>query len=762
MSDKMLHGRPMRSTDFTVSRPSASTTRWIRSRVVLVTLTIVGLGVFAFWQWSLADATVSSFEAIGMTLFAILFGWIAFSFALAIEGFLALREDSNRRRSSAALSPDDPATNGTPVAASDGTSHVNQGSRHRRLGPSGRADTASARPDRSAPAPIGSRCQVGPRTAILVPVYNESPTRVLAAIAAMREQLKNRLASDDSCGSGPMQFDFYILSDTTNPDVWLQEEWCWAGLTEEIRRIETGGVFAEGGAAPGGDHETNVMPIYYRHRSQNSGRKAGNIAHFCEHWGSLYSHMLILDADSLMTADTMIEMVRRMEADPQLAILQVPPAPIGRRTFFARWQQFSAATYGPLFAAGYDRFSGDDGNYWGHNAILRIAPFMAHCQLPVLGGQPPLGGEVLSHDFVEAALLVRAGWKVQLANDLGGSFEECPPTLQDFAMRDQRWCQGNLQHWRFALAERMRPVSRLHFLSGILAYVSAPLWMLFLISVVLGSFVDGSQWFAASTTPVRAIAIGLFVASMALLLTPKLLAALATLADQERRARAGGAWTVIRGALLETIISVVVAPIIAVEHTRFVIAVLSGRTVQWTTQSRDDHGVLWADAARQYGALTLSGVVLAILLFLVQPVLLAWFAPVLLGWIGAIPIAVMLGSQKVGLWLKRRDWLQIPSEQSPEPIAVAHQVWIERTEAILRRVRTSTLFDRLIEDAAFRGRHLAILHASRGAQPVQPEETVAARDAISGGWPQLPPATRRRLLCDDRWVTQLGDPAVNF
>jgi len=777
MSESVSSTRLQRSTSATPERPpttperpSATSTRWVRGRVLTITAMITGGGLLAFWYWSQADATLSIFETLGMILFVTLFGWIAFSFALACEGFVALRQNGAAGKSyqESSSQADFKKRNDCSTSASAGVlDGCSTDFNHRCKAEDDEAsdrDRSIEQPTASeakpAPAPIGSRCVVGPRVAILVPVYNESPTQVFAAVAAMREQLQKHLMSERDSRSGAIQFDFYILSDTTDPDVWLQEEWCWAGISEEIRRMESACEDTDRESPT--DHATGSesLPIYYRHRSQNSGRKAGNIADFCEHWGSHYNHMLVLDADSLMTAETMVEMVRRMEADPRLAILQVPPAPIGLRTFFARWQQFSAATYGPLFAAGYDRFSGDDGNYWGHNAILRIAPFMAHCQLPVLDGEPPLGGEVLSHDFVEAALLVRAGWKVQLANDLGGSFEECPPTLQDFAMRDQRWCQGNLQHWRFTLAEGIRPVSRLHFLSGILAYVSAPLWMLFLVSIVLGTFVDGSQRFVASATPVRAIAIGLFVASMTLLLLPKVLAVVATVTDRVRRERAGGTWTVLRSSVFEAFVSVIVAPMLAVEHTRFVLAVLSGRTVQWTAQSRDTHGVRWSEAARQYGSLTLAGLGLAIVLFLVEPALLAWFAPVLIGWLGAIPIAVMLGSQKVGLWLKRRRWLLIPSEQSPEPIAVAQRVWTERTEAILRRVRNTSLFDQLLEDAAFRGKHLAILHASGGSQPAEPDTLTAVRETNSSAWQELPAATRRRLLCDHAWVARLGTPAV--
>ena len=377
-------------------RPSARA-----ARVLLAVLTFLttGCGIAAFYL-ALAPGGIGWLEVVLLALFAMLFVWVAMSFWMATAGFLRLLRAK------------------TPLAHR--SSHT------------------------SAP-PVG-------RTALLMPIYNEDPHRVFAGLRAVYESLQ-------ATGHGA-NFDFFVLSDTTDPDLWLAEELTWARLNQSL-----------GGASQ----------IFYRHRPRNVCRKAGNIADFCERWGSGYQYMIILDADSEMSGDCVCEMTRRMDADPELGILQAPPMPVNRVSLFARCQQFSARVYGPVFMEGFAWWSHIDGNYWGHNAIIRVDAFIRHCGMSKLPGAAPLGGEVLSHDFVEAALMRRAGYKVLLAQELDGSYEECPPTLIAYAQRDQRWCQGNMQHIRLVFSTGMRAVSRLHFGMGAMSYLASPLWMVFLI-----------------------------------------------------------------------------------------------------------------------------------------------------------------------------------------------------------------------------------------------------------------------------------------
>ena len=300
-------------------------------------------------------------------------------------------------------------------------------------------------------APLAAVPPLTTRTALLMPIYNEAPQRICAGLQAIYEELE---------ALGVLaQFDFFILSDTTEPDVWLQEEAAFAAL-----RCRTGG----------------ERRIFYRHRVHNTRRKAGNIADFCQRWGARYAHMVILDADSLMSGETLVRLTAAMEAHPEAGLLQTLPLVVNRHTLFARLQQFAARLYGPLIATGLAYWHVGDSSYWGHNAIIRTRAFMDHAGLPDLPGQPPFGGLILSHDFVEAALMRRAGWKVYLLPEIGGSYEESPPSLIDFAERDRRWCQGNLQHSRLLLTRGFYWLSRFHLATGIMSYLASPIWLVFI------------------------------------------------------------------------------------------------------------------------------------------------------------------------------------------------------------------------------------------------------------------------------------------
>jgi len=294
------------------------------------------------------------------------------------------------------------------------------------------------------------------RTVVVMPIYNESSARTFAALAAIRESV-------EATGLGS-HFDYFIVSDTTNPDVWIAEERAFLALRRRL--------------GPG-------ARVYYRHRPKNHHRKAGNIADFVMRWGGHYEHMVVLDADSLMTGTCIVRLASAMEEDPDSGIIQSLPLIINRNTFFARLQQFAARVYGPVIATGLAMWSGRDGNYWGHNAIIRTRAFADHCGLPDLKGKPPFGGHVLSHDFVEAALIRRAGWSVYMLPDLTGSYEESPPSLIDVSVRDRRWAQGNLQHSRIIGAKGFVLPTRQHFATGIMGYLASPFWLMQLVVGIL-------------------------------------------------------------------------------------------------------------------------------------------------------------------------------------------------------------------------------------------------------------------------------------
>ncbi len=311
-------------------------------------------------------------------------------------------------------------------------------------------------------------------------------------------------------------FDVFILSDTTDPEVWIAEEAGFLALRER-----TGG----------------QRRIFYRRRPKNTARKSGNIAEWVRRFGGAYQQFLILDADSLMTGETLVRLVGAMERHADVGLIQTLPIITGATTLFARMQQFAGRVYGPLIAHGIAWWHGAEGNYWGHNALIRTRAFAECAGLPELHGRKPFGGPIMSHDFVEAALMRRGGWAVHMVPGVRGSYEEVPPTLTDLAVRDRRWCQGNLQHAAVLPTRGLYPISRLHLLTGIGSYITAPLWLLFILTGILiavqARFVQPDYFPAGKSLfpqwpvidPVRAM--WMFVGTMALLLVPKLLGCIA-------------------------------------------------------------------------------------------------------------------------------------------------------------------------------------------------------------------------------------------
>lgn len=677
-----------------MENPSSS----VRVTMILLSLGLTTIATASYLVVVGRSSGINLFEAFSAAIFALLFGWISFSFVLATIGFLTLHR--RHRRWSKLDSPDAARLTAEREVSS---SHARQD-----------AECAITQSLPAQPQPAQSQ-----RTAVLMPVYNEAPERVIAGIEAMVDDLRTHQATN--------QFDFYLLSDTTQSDVWLQEELAWSQFVERVPDCR----------------------VFYRHRPHNKSRKAGNIADFCIRWGASYPYMIVLDADSLMSAETMLEMVARMRADSQLGILQVPPAPVGRNSLFARLQQFAAHTYGPIFVAGFAKWAGDNGNYWGHNAIIRVRAFLEHCDLPVLPGKEPLGGEILSHDFVEAALMVRSGWKVQVATDLGGSFEECPTTLTDYAQRDQRWCQGNLQHAKLLTAEKYRMLSRFHFASGVLSYAASPIWIVFMMLCLSGMLYD--SW----TYPTESIGdnvstigvIVLFCISMCLLFLPKLWSVIHVFTDRDRVRTVGGRTRLVLSTVVESIFSVLLSPIMALYHSWFVVAALTGTSVSWATQIRNEHCLAWKDVARQFWTFTLIGIALTALIAWWMPPLLVWFSPVLIGLVVSIPLAKLAASTSVGQALKRAGLLLTPQESVPCDVIRYHRLVLDRLDE--KPERTDELFERFICDPSLHSLHQRIQLASDASVTMHPDDALKLRQSIDlGGVRSIPQPLRRAVLLD--------------
>src|SRR5919109_5137427 len=526
------------------------------------------------------------------------------------------------------------------------------------------------------------------RTALLMPIYNEAPQRIFARLQAIYESLDALGVLD--------HFDIFILSDSTESEIWLEEE---VGFWELRRRTKG---------------ETR---IFYRHRSKNIRRKAGNIADFCRRWGAQYDHMVVLDADSLMTGKALIELVAAMEAHCDAGLIQTLPLVINRNTLFGRAHQFAARLYGPVMATGLAYWHLGDSSYWGHNAIIRTKAFTDHAGLPDLSGQPPFGGHILSHDFVEAALLRRAGWKVYLAPEITGSYEESPPSLLDFAERDRRWCQGNLQHLRVVPAHGLYWMSRLHLTMGIISYLASPTWLVFIMLgflLALQAHFIRPEYFAKDfgmfpIWPVfkPELAVRLFVSTMAVLVAPKLCGYVFLCTDRQRARRYGGVLRAGVSVLFETVLSALIAPVMMVMQSAVVVGLLTGRDVGWKTQRRDDGRIPFRTVARRHRGHTTLGVVLALVAYAVSPKFLAWMSPVVVGLLLAIPISAATAREELGRIVRRLGLLVTPEETEPPGV-------LQRANALARelaaaRPRVADALEWIACDAELRGLHTAML-----------------------------------------------------
>ncbi|CEJ12829.1 Glucans biosynthesis glucosyltransferase H [bacterium YEK0313] len=525
------------------------------------------------------------------------------------------------------------------------------------------------------------------RTAVVMPIYNESPGRVFGAVQAIAEDVI-------ATGHGAA-FDFFFLSDTTDPDIWIAEERAFLALRERLPDIG----------------------IYYRHRPKNTARKAGNIADFVTQWGGSYDHMLVFDADSIMTGETIVALADAMEKDPDAGIIQTLPRLINRNTLLARLQQFAASVYGPLCAAGLAVWSGRDGNYWGHNAIIRMEAFAGSAGLPDLRGKPPFGGHILSHDFVEAGLIRRRGYGVYMLPQLGGSYEESPPSLMDLAIRDRRWCQGNLQHSRVIGSKGLHWATRQHFATGIMSYLSSPLWLIqLLVGLMLALqaafirpeyFTNQFTLFPAWPVFDAERAFNLFIFTMVILLAPKIFGWFVTLLNGPARRGSGGAIRLTLSVILEIVLSVLLAPVMMLVQAGSVFSILSGRDTGWKTQRRDDGSIPLRSIIARHWRHTLLGIVAAIAAFSISPYIFAWMSPTIIGLWLAVPTSWASASATIGWGLRRLGLLLIPEETRPPELAERAYRLGQEFEAL--GLEDHKALDLVHGDADFRDVHQSII-----------------------------------------------------
>lgn len=483
------------------------------------------------------------------------------------------------------------------------------------------------------------------RTALLMPTYHEEPRRLIAGLQAIYESVAE---------TGSLEhFDFFVLSDSRRIDIAQAEEEEYLAICKRLNASHR---------------------IFYRRRRENIARKAGNIADWVRRFGGSYAQMIILDADSVMTGDTIVRLVAAMEQHPDVGLIQSLPEVVGGRSFFARMQQFSNHVYGPIVAYGVAWWHGAESNYWGHNAVIRTRAFADHAGLPTLKGLKPFGGHVLSHDFVEAALIRRGGWAVHMVPYLQGSYEEGPPTLTDLLIRDRRWCQGNLQHMKVVTAVGLHWVSRMHMLIGIGHYLTAPMWGLMMLMGVGIPLVDSNLNVKGALPPTFLHylhqlhlrgdhgALWVFVVSMSFLLAPKGFGYFALLLDQQGRRECGGAIRVFFSILVETVFAALMAPVVMYIQSRGVSEVIAGKDSGWDAQRRDDDKISWRNLIRSYGEPTVFGLLIGALSYFVSPSLTAWMAPVIIGMVLSIPVVAFTSLRSTGDFLLRRKIFAIPEE----------------------------------------------------------------------------------------------------
>jgi membrane glycosyltransferase len=461
------------------------------------------------------------------------------------------------------------------------------------------------------------------KTAIFMTVRNEDPARAIL-------RLKTVKASVDATGHGAA-FSYFILSDTNKDDV--------AAIEEKA--------FADWKAA-----DPDGARLTYRRRTDNKGYKAGNVRDFCDRWGRDYELMLPLDADSVMSGDAIVKLTRMMQAHPKIGILQSLVVGMPSQSAFARIFQFGMRHGMRSYTMGQSWWVGDCGPFWGHNALVRIKPFTEQCDLPVLPGNPPLGG-----DQVEATFMRRAGYEVRVLPIENGSWEENPPTMLDFAQRDVRWCQGNMQYTKLLDTPGLYPMSRFQLVWAILMFVGIPAWTAMIALLPLAAY----QAQGIADYPVG-LAIFLYVLFFTMYLMPKIAGLIDAVMTKGGVARYGGPVRFVAGAALELVFSFLQGAVSTIRTTIFMIGLAFGKSVIWGGQSRDAYGISWKTAFENLWPQTLFGVIVCGLLLMVAPAVFWWSLPLTAGYLVAIPFAVITASPALGRWFAKIGLAGIPED----------------------------------------------------------------------------------------------------
>ena len=472
------------------------------------------------------------------------------------------------------------------------------------------------------------------RTAIIMPICNEDATTVFAGLRAIAESI--------SATKHAHAFDIYILSDSRDQAIIAEERQAWEQLRCDLAQ----------------NQQHAQVEVYYRLRTRRVHRKAGNVADFCRRWGKNYKYMIVLDADSVMSGECLLTLTKLMEANPKAGIIQTSTQAVGQVTVHARVQQFASRVVGRIFTLGTQFWQLGESHYFGHNAIIRIEPFMAHCALAPIKGKGGLAGDIMSHDFVEAALMRRAGYYVWMVSDLAGSYEQQPPDLISELQRDRRWCQGNIQNAQLITEPGIHPVHRAMLGTGFMSYFSAPLWMLFL---ALGTYLWISAPQAYHEELFNDEMIKLWVWTLVILFIPRVLGVLAIFIKREQRLY-GGTLRLIHSSILEAVIALLQAPIRMVAHSMFVITSLTGIKLEWKSPPREAAAISWDSATTHFASLVFIVAGLVLFIYNRDADAMIWLTPVVMPLLLVIPITVLTSQTRLGSIIRKRRLLLIPEE----------------------------------------------------------------------------------------------------
>ena len=478
-------------------------------------------------------------------------------------------------------------------------------------------------------------------TAILLCIRNESPARLIRNL----QVILNGLAADQLAGF----FHVYVLSDTNDARIAREERDCFEAMCAEWSK---------------------TIPITYRCRTDNTGYKAGNIADFCGRWGKDHDFALVLDADSFMASSAIARLVRMMQANPRLGILQGLVIGLPSSSAFTRLFQYGMRLGMRSYTMGSAWWQADCGPYWGHNALIRLAPFIAYCELPSLSSRSGLPKPILSHDLIEAILMRRAGYEVRIYPSEDASWEENPPTLTEYIRRDLRWCEGNLQYLHLLTLKNLQPVSRAQLILAIAMFFGSPAWIGLILICTIAIGMSGAP---SSLVDMSALS-NLLLATLVMWYLPKIAGALDVLLRTSESKRFGGRWRFGLSLFLETLFSLLMTPIAWLNHTLFILGLAFGKKGGWTGQTRDDHSVSIANALQQFWPHTLIGIGLASLLYFTHPATL-WYGMLFFGGLlFSIPLVVLTSQAWLGRWMIDRQLLALPEEITPPAVLLPLQL----------------------------------------------------------------------------------------